>query len=105
VIGRPNATSHHKFNHLGFMVMAIGTLMASSTVLSISDYDPHKGYAASLGLVALGAIPAFILPMLAWNRVWRLGVLGLSFVSTVAADAKLRYLESNWDDMIFSIDS
>ena len=105
VIGRPTATSHHRFSNLGFMVMAMGTLLASTTVLSVSDYDPHKGYAASLGLVALSAVPAYMLPMHAWNRVWRLGVLGLSFVSTIAADRKLRYLESNWDDMIFSIDS
>jgi hypothetical protein len=102
VIGRPTRVSHHRLRKSGFMLLSLASLLGSTAVLSLSDYDPHKGYKATLGLLALSSVPALFLPMQSWIRVWRLAFLGFGVLSTISADQKLRYLESNWDEIVFS---
>jgi len=102
VLGRPFPTSHHRVKIYSGLVLAYASLLTSAGVVSISDYNPHDGYKATLALLGIHTIPALTLPMAPWVRVWRLGFLALSGVSVVTAWSKLRYLESHWDDVIFA---
>ena len=100
-IGRPTATSHHRWKKSLFMVYAGTCLAASSAVMSLGDYDPHEAYKASLGLLLAHTLPMMFFPMQPWIKVWRLGFVSLGVLSVVGAELKLRYLEANWDDVVF----
>jgi hypothetical protein len=102
VLGRPTPVSHHRLVIYSGLSLTYLALMASAGLLGVSDYDPHQGYKASMLLVGFHALPALYLPMPHWIRVWRLGFLGLAGLSVISAWRKLDYLESHWDDLIFT---
>ena len=102
VLGRPTIASHHHWVTILGLSGAYCSLLGSTGVIALSDYDPHKGYSAALALVALHAAPTWLLPMPPWVRVWRMLFLSLSTVSILSASRRLQYLESHWDDLIFS---
>lgn len=102
VIGRPSLTAHHRMHVYSGLFLAYASLLSVGTLLSVSDTDPRTGYKACLALLALHAIPAVQLSMPPWLRTWRLGFIGLSAVSVVAAWRKLDYLETHWESVVFS---
>jgi hypothetical protein len=101
-IGRPTVTSHHRWKRNLFMLYALTSLAASTAVMSVGDKDPHVGYKASLGLLAFHTVPLLYFPMQPWVKVWRAGFVSLGMISAVAADMKLRYLESHWEELVLS---
>ena len=100
VLGRPLIDSHH--GTTSKFLYAYLSLMASAGVVSLADHNPHDAYKATLALLALHAFPVSLLPMPAWVRLWRMGFLVLSGVSSLTASRKLEYLEEHWDDVVFA---
>lgn len=102
VIGRPSLTAHHRMHVYSALFLAYASLISVGTLLSVSDTEPRTGFKGCLALLALHAIPGMQLSMPPWLRTWRLGFIGLSTVSVVAAWSKLDYLETHWDSVVFS---
>ena len=101
VLGRPTVTSHHWWKRYLFLAYGLSALVGSTAVMILGDYDPHEGYASSMALLTLNGIPAVFFPLDAWIRFWRLLFTGIGFISAIGAQRKLKYLESNWDDVVF----
>jgi len=101
VIGRPTGTSHRKWVMRGAFTLSYLTLLSATGVLIAGDKDPHSGYMASLGLLGLGALPAWLYTMPGWSRAWRVGFLASGVISVVTAQQRLKFYESNWNSLIF----
>jgi hypothetical protein len=104
VIGRPSIFSHHKWHVRYMFLAAYSSLLLATGAIMLADTDAHGGYKACLGLTGLGLIPVMLLTMPGWMRVWRGVFLATSLVSTVTADSRLAFYESNWNSLIFSPD-
>ena len=104
VIGRPSISSHHRWPVRSMFLAAYLSLLLATGTMIVADTDAHEGYKACLALAGLGTIPLTLLTMPGWMRVWR-GVFVVSaLVSTIAADRRLAFYESNWNSLIFSPD-
>lgn len=103
VLGRPTITSHLRWKRSLFLLYGLASLIGSTVVMVVGDNDPHMGYKASLGLLALHAIPTAISPMEPWVRFRRVAFLSLGIVSVIGSELKLRYLESHWEEVVFSV--
>jgi hypothetical protein len=95
--------SNHRVPTILHFVSSLSTLLLTATVLTVSDHDPHRGYPLTLGLLAL-QIPSALVSQPVWVRAWRLGFIGVSAVSIFTAWRKLKFLEENWDKLVFSLE-
>lgn len=103
-IGRPTILSHHIWRTRSMFLTAYISLLLATGTIVLADQNAHDGYKACIGLSCLGIVPVALLTMPGWTKVWRSVFLVSALVSSVAADERLTFYESNWDSLIFSSD-